>query len=225
MQQVLNHRLRVILVDGRVLIGQMLAFDKHMNLVLADCEEIRQTKRAIKQAKKMALGSGSKPANTVTGAIEGAMKRSLGLVILRGEHVVSFCVEGGPPPVLDAKTRVSAATMLGQGAGSHNNNAANAAAIQMRHMPPPVMPLPGTTMLPPMMHGRMPPPPFPPPVPGAAFPMPPPFPLPPGMSFPAGMPLPPGMSIPSGMPFPPGMVLPAGMPFPGMPPAYCESLF
>lgn len=30
--------------DGRALVGQMLAYDKHMNLVLNECEEFRTVK-------------------------------------------------------------------------------------------------------------------------------------------------------------------------------------
>lgn len=32
----INYRLRITLNDGRQMTGQMLAFDQHMNLVMAD---------------------------------------------------------------------------------------------------------------------------------------------------------------------------------------------
>src|SRR5712675_3529570 len=87
MLSLINWRLKVTINDGRAFIGQMLAFDRHMNLVLADCEEFRRVR-----PKK-------KPGETEAGP-EQDMKRSLGLVILRGETVVSLSVEG-PPPVQD----------------------------------------------------------------------------------------------------------------------------
>jgi len=58
MVTLLNYRLKVTLYvapplswailmdrnDGRALVGQMLAYDKHMNFVLAECEEFRTVK-------------------------------------------------------------------------------------------------------------------------------------------------------------------------------------
>ena len=82
----INWRLKVTINDGRALTGQMLAFDRHMNLVLADCEEFRRVRPKKKPGEETAP--------------EQEMKRALGLVILRGETVVSLSVEG-PPPVVD----------------------------------------------------------------------------------------------------------------------------
>ena len=86
MLSLINWRLKVTINDGRALTGHMLAFDRHMNLVLADCEEFRRVRPKKKAGEETAP--------------EQEMKRTLGLVILRGEMVVSISVEG-PPPVVD----------------------------------------------------------------------------------------------------------------------------
>jgi len=93
MLSLINWRMKITINDGRSFVGQMLAFDRHMNLVLADCEEFRQVR-----PKK-------KPGETETPAMQ-EMKRMLGLVILRGETVVSLSVEG-PPPVVDEDKKSS----------------------------------------------------------------------------------------------------------------------
>ncbi|KAF8196662.1 hypothetical protein K438DRAFT_1585597 [Mycena galopus ATCC 62051] len=150
MLSLINWRLKVTMNDGRALTGQMLAFDRHMNLVLADCEEFRR----VRPKKK----PGEEPAP------EQEMKRALGLVILRGETVVSLSVEGPPPVVDDDKKN---ALPVGPGRGMP-------AGRGMGMMPP--MGMPGMAR-PPM--------PFPPP----GMPGPPPGFRPPG--FPPGMPFPP----------------------------------
>ena len=44
MAQWLDYRVRVTISDARMLVGTFMAFDKYMNVVLADCEEFRKIK-------------------------------------------------------------------------------------------------------------------------------------------------------------------------------------
>ncbi|EIW71026.1 hypothetical protein TREMEDRAFT_27133 [Tremella mesenterica DSM 1558] len=103
MVTLINYRLKVVLNDGRSLVGQMLAYDKHMNFVLAECEEFR-TVKVTKDA----------PPNEPTPTVQ--QKRTLGLVILRGETIVSVTVEGPPPAPQEDKT-VAAGPGRGMPAG------------------------------------------------------------------------------------------------------------
>jgi small nuclear ribonucleoprotein B and B' len=95
MMNLLQHRLRVTLNDSRQITGQLLAFDAHMNIVLADAEEFRKLKR-----KSVA-------------APQQEEKRTLGLIILRGEWIVAMTVVGPPPA--DPRDRLRKAA---QGPGS-----------------------------------------------------------------------------------------------------------
>ncbi|KAI8147323.1 hypothetical protein BJV82DRAFT_507858, partial [Fennellomyces sp. T-0311] len=101
MTNIINYRLRITLSDSRTLTGQMLAFDKHMNLVLADCEEFRKIK----------------PKNKKKDEDELEQKRTLGLVILRGETIVSMSIDGPPPPTTNESRARGPALAMGPGMG------------------------------------------------------------------------------------------------------------
>ncbi|CAH8355228.1 unnamed protein product [Eruca vesicaria subsp. sativa] len=102
MLQFINYRMRVTIQDGRQLIGKFMAFDRHMNLVLGDCEEFR----------KLPPGKGSKKINE-----EREERRTLGLVLLRGEEVISMTVEGPPPPEESRAKAGSGVALAGPGLG------------------------------------------------------------------------------------------------------------
>ena len=158
-QQHINYKVRVMLQDGRELQGVFLAFDKHMNVILGDCEEMRKVK-----PKK----SGEKEE-----------RRVLGLVLLRGEHLISLTVVG--PPVQEDR-RVPLVNQpgaggpgMGRAAGRGAGPVGVAPGLQGpapgfgapgSHMmapgyPGPPPPVPGGFMQPPMMRG--------PPRPGAPY--------------------------------------------------------
>jgi len=75
------------------MIGTFMAFDKHLNLVLCDTDEFRTIRSK----------GGAEGRSAVVE--ERQEKRSLGLIILRGETVVSIAVEGPPPP--DSRSRMT----------------------------------------------------------------------------------------------------------------------
>lgn len=120
MMQLINQRLRLTLTDGRTLVGQLLAYDKHLNLVIADVEEFRRGRA-------------------------GEQRRTLGLLMLRGKHVVSMCPEGVPDV---NKTRTPAAAQ-----------AATSTMASGRGVPAPGAPLAGPA---PGMYSMMPGMPMPP---------------------------------------------------------------
>lgn len=97
MANLINYRLRVTLLDGREMVGQMMAYDRHMNLVLSDVEEFRKI-------KKRSTKQGSSTEKAAAPMVETEERRSLGLVILRGAHIISSTVESPPPS--DPATRL-----------------------------------------------------------------------------------------------------------------------
>ena len=80
--------MRVQLHDSshnRYLVGTLVSYDKHMNLVLVDTEEYRTIKQ--KKSKEESNGEGTE---------EREVKRPLGFVLLRGDSIVSMSAESPP---------------------------------------------------------------------------------------------------------------------------------
>lgn len=73
-----------------------------MNLVLADTEEFRRVKR------KPTKGAQSAPGSSTPALVESEEKRTLGLTIVRGTHIVSCSVDGPPPADPSARLGTSA---------------------------------------------------------------------------------------------------------------------
>jgi small nuclear ribonucleoprotein B and B' len=92
MQNLIDYRVRVTMHDGRQLAGLLLAFDKFMNIVLADTEEFRRIKRRVTTKAQADMQ-------------EEEQKRTLGLVILRGEQVISISIDA--PPASDGAGRLA----------------------------------------------------------------------------------------------------------------------
>lgn len=184
---IVHCRVRVVLHDRRVFYGRLLAHDRHLNLVLGDCEERRQLSgRGAKRPREKSAEKEKDDAPKVTDAAASTEAppeevRTLGLVVFRGQNVVSL-EPLGPSRSAGLPERFRKSSM-----------AAAAAA-------------PATSAVP---ATRGPAPPLPSALPANFAPAA--IPLPPGM--PAG--LPPGVA-PAGVAFA-GMALPPGALPPGFP--------
>ncbi|KAL0222196.1 hypothetical protein RCL1_002050 [Eukaryota sp. TZLM3-RCL] len=73
LENFLFYTIKVILAD-RIIIGRLYGVDIHLNLILADAEETRTTRKGTEE------------------------RRSLGLTIVRGDAIVSTSIEAPPPP-------------------------------------------------------------------------------------------------------------------------------
>ncbi|CAO1614439.1 unnamed protein product [Jaminaea pallidilutea] len=166
MLSLINYRLRVTLNDGRQMTGQMLAFDPHMNLVLADTEEFRRLKRSGKKGGKKAKSAGAgddmdeddddaddDDGDSATAPMPSAQqKRTLGLIILRGETIVSLTVEG-PPPAEKTAAGTAGAPPPGPGRGLPAGRGIGLAAPPGMGGPPGMAARPMPYGRPPMPHG------------------------------------------------------------------------
>lgn len=74
MQTMINARILVTLPDSRQITGRLIAFDKFMNLVISESEELRRYRKKE----------------------DSSEKRTLGLVVLRGDEIVSIIPASAP---------------------------------------------------------------------------------------------------------------------------------
>eukprot|EP01069_Polyplicarium_translucidae_P003648 Polyplicarium_translucidae@DN2371_c0_g1_i1.p4 len=96
MQQWIGYRVRVTIRDSRMFVGTFMAFDRHMNVVLSECDEFRKLKPKGSDEEK-------------------EIKRALGFVLIRGGNVISFTAEA--PPVTEPKRRAEVGAGRGAAVG------------------------------------------------------------------------------------------------------------
>jgi len=94
----IGYKMKITMQDSRTFIGVFKAFDKHMNVIMSECEEFRRVR-----GKK--------------GKEEKEEKRSMGLVLLRGETVVTMTVEGPPPSEEGPRVNLPGGSGSGRPAG------------------------------------------------------------------------------------------------------------
>lgn len=120
--QWIDYRVRLTLQDSRMMVGNFLAFDKHMNIVLADADEYR-----IVKSKKTGVSK--------------QIKRTLGLLIVRGENIVSLTAQA-PPSQTHKRTDVDSINKPGKATSiSRPSNVPN--------QPPSMKPQEQPTLVPP----------------------------------------------------------------------------
>lgn len=107
--------MRITILDGRHLVGRFMAFDRHMNIVLGDAEEFRRLppKKGVPEADR-------------------EIRRPLGLVLVRGEEVISMTVEG-PPPTDDRRGKRDVAPVRPQALGARLLGSRRTCTVALHH--------------------------------------------------------------------------------------------
>mmetsp|Transcript_47568 Transcript_47568/g.87421 ORF Transcript_47568/g.87421 Transcript_47568/m.87421 type:complete len:198 (+) Transcript_47568:124-717(+) len=176
--QFFNWRVSVTLTDGRVLVGVLMAVDRHVNLVLCHTEEYRRYK--------------------VRGKPEGKeLKRMLGFIVVRGQGILYVQPEelGKEEIVEPVKARKSKANAKSAPAAA---TPAKAALPTLPQFPAGLPQLPGLPNMAALLAARPAGMPGLPGLPGGALPsLPGGLPSLPGLSLPMGLPL---GGLPGGLP-------------------------
>ena len=68
-----------------MLVGTFLAFDKHLNVILSECEEFRVRRKGLSNFVICELGN-----------VDVEIKRTLGMIIVRGDNIISLSAEAPP---------------------------------------------------------------------------------------------------------------------------------
>ena len=74
-----------------MLVGTFLAFDKHLNVILSECEEYR-----IRRKGKLIIN--------IIGNVDIETKRTVGMIVVRGDNIVSLSAEAPPHQPVKSKS-------------------------------------------------------------------------------------------------------------------------